>query len=117
MPRLRALTVRLVFICLLTLVCDLATAQTYLPHFDPLGSGSTYTDQANGTTTAVPSLAAFPLGEHTIEMDGKLDDQAWHLAQAGWGFRQADPERGAPASVQSVFKVAYDDEAIYFAVA
>ncbi len=113
MPSRRALAL------LPVLLCAAATAwsQTYLPHFDPNGSGPTYTGLANGTTTAVPSLAAFALEGRAIELDGVLDDEAWQLAQTGWGFRQLDPDRGAPASVQSVFKVAYDDEAIYFAMA
>jgi len=108
---------RLMVLFILMLVPVASGAQPYLPHFHPQGRGPTYTDAANGTTTAVPSLEAFRLDGQTIIMDGRLDDQAWHLAQAGWGLRQADPERGAQPSVPSIFKVAYDDDNIYFAMA
>lgn len=89
----------------------------YAPGFEPAGQGSEYSELANGTLTEVPSLEAFQLGGLEIKMDGVLDDEAWGMAQTGWGFRELDPNRGAPASVPSVFKVAYDDEAIYFAMA
>lgn len=88
-----------------------------VPHFSIEGNGPNYPDLSNGTQTEVPSLEAFYLDDLEIEMDGVLDDDAWEMAQVGWGFRQLDPDRGAPASVPSVFKVAYDDEAIYFAMA
>jgi len=104
-------------LCLFLLVAAPCRSQTYLPGFDPHGSGPTYVDSANGTTTALPSLDAFALDTLTIRLDGVLDDEAWQLAPVGRGFRQMDPDRGAPASVPSVFKVAYDRDAIYFAVA
>ena len=85
--------------------------------FDPAGSGPLYPDHANGKATAVPSLEAFSLGEMTIELDGVLDDEAWNHAQTGFGFQENDPNRFAPASVPSTFKIAYDEDAIYFAVA
>ncbi len=119
MPSSPLFKCRLAAVCLvLALTAGSATqAQTFLPHFDPNGTGPTHVDQANGTTTDVPSLAAYRVEGHTITMDGVLDEPVWHQAQSGWGFRQADPERGAPASVPSVFKVAYDDDAFYFAMA
>jgi hypothetical protein len=94
-----------------------AWGQEPVPSFAPTGTSPNYPEFSNGTTTEVPSLEAFYLDDLEIEMDGVLDDPAWDLAQTGWGFRQMDPERGAPASVPSVFKVAYDDDAIYFAMA
>ena len=87
------------------------------PNFATEGSGPNYPALSNGTHTEVPSIEAFFLDKMEIKMDGVLDDAAWEMAQAGWGFRQMDPERGAPASVRSVFKVAYDADAIYFGMA
>ncbi|MBM3285916.1 MAG: carbohydrate binding family 9 domain-containing protein [Candidatus Eisenbacteria bacterium] len=52
-----------------------------------------------------------------INVDGRLDEPAWAAGQSGSGFRQWDPARGGDASEPTVFKVAYDREAIYFAVA
>jgi len=94
-----------------------AFGQNYLPNFPLTGTGPGFPDLSNGTVTEVPALEAFQLDTLEIRMDGILDDEAWGLAQTGWGFRQMDPERGAPASVPSVFKVAYDQDAIYFAMA
>jgi len=104
-------------LALVFIVAAPAAGQTVLTHFDPAGTGPLYPDLANGTTTAVPSLQAFYTDQLSIKMDGVLDDEAWHLAEAGWGFRQADPNRGSPVSVETIFKVAYDDDAIYFGVA
>lgn len=48
-------------------------------------------------------------------LDGKLDDPAWeHVAWSG-DFVQRDPNDGAAPTVQTQFKVLYDDEALYFA--
>jgi len=52
-----------------------------------------------------------------VRVDGRLDDDAWRDAPPAGGFRQWDPERGAGASEETLFKVAYDGEALYFAVA
>ena len=107
------------FAIISTLVLTVSTVygQSFVPDFAPAGTGPNYPALANGTLTEVPSLEAFHLDDLEIEMDGVLDDPAWGLAQTGWGFRQMDPERGAPASVPTAFKVVYDDDAIYFAVA
>ncbi len=106
----------LILPCLI-LAVNTVFGQDPVPSFAPEGTGPNYPEFSNGTLTKVPSLEAFYLDEMEIEMDGVLDDEAWDLAQTGWGFRQMDPDRGAPASVPSVFKVAYDDDAIYFAMA
>jgi len=111
-PRLACFT-----ILVLALLTTPAAAVPPVTSFAPDGSGDIYPDLANGTLTEVPSLEAFYLGDLEIVLDGRLDDAAWNRAQTGWGFRQLDPDRGAPASVPSVFKVAYDDDAIYFAMA
>ena len=107
----------LFMIPILILAASTACGWESAPGFVPTGTGSNYPALSNGTLTEAPSLEAFYLDDLEIEMDGVLDDPAWDLAQIGWGFRQMDPERGAPASVPTVFKVVYDDDAIYFALA
>ncbi len=52
----------------------------------------------------------------SIRVDGHLHDSAWEGAQEGGDFRQFDPERGGEPSVQTTFRVVYDDDAIYFGV-
>ena len=67
---------------------------------------------------AVPRISAYPLSRGAgIRVDGRLDDDAWFATEPGNGFRVWDPERGAPASENTLFRIAYDDEALYFGVA
>jgi hypothetical protein len=50
-------------------------------------------------------------------IDGKLDDPAW--AQVEWGggdFRQLNPDKGKPASVQTKFKIMYDAKNLYVGI-
>ncbi len=81
------------------------------------GLASSGPESADGRLTAVPSVRAYALGDEKIDLDGVLDEPAWERAEAAWGFRKWDPARGEPSSEETVFKVAYDDEAIYFGVA
>ena len=50
------------------------------------------------------------------QLDGVLDDNIWKTAPLHEGFRQRDPDEGEPVSQRTTFQVAYDDEAVYFAV-
>jgi hypothetical protein len=86
--------------------------------FDPGNDTAGFNDASDGRVTAVPSVEACRIddGEEII-LDGRLDDPVWSRAQAATGFHMWDPTRGADASEQTVFKVAYDDEAVYFGVA
>jgi hypothetical protein len=82
------------------------------------GASASLADSANGRKAAVPSVAAQRLnGGGDIKLDGRLDDDAWKYAQAAEGFRQWDPDRGAFSSQETIFKVAYDDGAVYFGIA
>ena len=64
-------------------------------------------------------------GEHTIEayriegkpplIDGLLDDLVWQQAQPRDGFIQLEPTRGAPATDDTEFRIAYDVHNIYVA--
>jgi Domain of unknown function (DUF5916)/Carbohydrate family 9 binding domain-like len=49
-----------------------------------------------------------------IVLDGDLSDAAWQTAPEITGFTQMDPEEGKPAKNDTIVKVAYDDNAIYF---
>ncbi len=47
-------------------------------------------------------------------IDGKLDDPAWDQVEWGGGdFRQANPDKGKPASAQTRFKILYDSKNLY----
>jgi hypothetical protein len=50
------------------------------------------------------------------QIDGLLNDPAWELVPWGGGdFRQSHPDAGAPASVQTKFKILYDEKNLYIA--
>ncbi|MBN8578727.1 MAG: carbohydrate binding family 9 domain-containing protein [Cytophagales bacterium] len=47
-------------------------------------------------------------------IDGLLNDEAWEQVEwAGGDFRQVNPDKGKPASVQTKFKILYDDKNLY----
>ncbi|KPJ93060.1 MAG: hypothetical protein AMS18_06120 [Gemmatimonas sp. SG8_17] len=52
----------------------------------------------------------------TPEIDGRLDDAAWAMAQPITDFVQRDPDEGEPATEQTVAWVLYDDGAVYVGV-
>jgi hypothetical protein len=50
----------------------------------------------------------------TPTIDGLLNDEAWDLVPwAGGDFRQVNPDKGKPASVQTKFKILYDEKNLY----
>ncbi|MFA6110354.1 MAG: DUF5916 domain-containing protein [Candidatus Latescibacterota bacterium] len=46
-------------------------------------------------------------------IDGRLDDAVWALAPENSGFTQRDPKAGEPMTECTVFRILYDDEALY----
>lgn len=107
----------LLFIFLTLPGVDASPAWALFQGFDPQEESVVRPVAADGRASQVPAIAAYELGDQTIRVDGHLDDAAWARAHGGAGFGMWDPDRGSPATEQTVFKVAYDDEAIYFAVA
>jgi hypothetical protein len=85
--------------------------------FSSTEEGPAYPDSADGRKAAAPVIQAYRLDQHEIRVDGKLDDAAWQAAPAGRGFRVWEPDRGVVPSEETVFKVAYDEGSVYFAVA
>ncbi len=50
------------------------------------------------------------------QIDGLLNDAAWEQVEwAGGDFRQVNPDKGKPASVQTKFKILYDEKNLYVA--
>ena len=60
--------------------------------------------------TAVPATTA-------VRVDGDLTDEVWQKAPVITGFKQRDPQDGAPATFETEARLAYDDNALYVAVA
>lgn len=85
--------------------------------FSTTEAGPQYADSSDGRKAADPTIRAYDARQSEIRLDGRLDDAPWKNADAGRGFGQWDPDRGAPPAEQTVFKVAYDGGAIYFGVA
>ena len=50
-----------------------------------------------------------------LEIDGKIDDEAWNNVEWGGDFIEREPDEGNAPSQQTSFKVLYDDKYIYFA--
>ncbi len=74
--------------------------------------------QANGRLSPIPTIAAHRLDSgEAIKVDGRLDDAGWKRAEAGSGFTEWEPDRGKIPTEETVFKVAFDESAVYFAVA
>jgi len=88
-----------------------------VPSFAPTGDGPQYAEASNGTLTPIPTLRARRVAPGAVKVDGRLEEAAWEDAQTGWGFRRADPQRFAEASVKSTFKIVYDDDALYVGMA
>ena len=51
-----------------------------------------------------------------IVLDGRPDEAAWQAGEEGGGFTQVTPDEGQPASVQTRFRVLWDDEAVYVGI-
>jgi hypothetical protein len=104
---------------ILVLSCLPAVARAaFEVHFAPEGAPPLYAPEADGRLNDRPSLVACRLAPgEVIEVDGRLDDAVWARAHAAFGMRQAEPVRFAEVSVPTVFKVAYDDDALYLAAA
>ncbi|MCU0612029.1 MAG: carbohydrate binding family 9 domain-containing protein [Candidatus Eisenbacteria bacterium] len=88
-----------------------------LQGFDPHGSGPGYPECANGRKTEPPSLPAHRISNGGVEIDGRLTDDDWAAAPAATGFTQFEPDRRGESCEETVFKVLYDDHALYVGVA
>ena len=67
---------------------------------------------ADSLATARPIITAVRL-EAAVVVDGKLDEAVWANGNAVTDFKQRDPNEGAPASLPTEVRVAFDDDAIY----
>ncbi len=51
-----------------------------------------------------------------IEIDGRLDDEAWKLARPDDTFHQVNPDEGEPPTEATVFRVLTDGQNLYVAI-
>lgn len=72
-----------------------------------------------GADTTQASVERYVIGAVRINeaqrpnVDGRLDEAVWSLAQPATGFSQKEPEVGQPASERTEAYVLYDDAALY----
>jgi hypothetical protein len=66
---------------------------------------------ADHSTSAPVAVAA--RREGPIAIDGRLDEASWSHAVPIAGFRQYQPDEGAPSSLPMEVRVLYDDQALY----
>ena len=83
--------------------------------FFPLQLPSTVPAEVE-TETSHKVATAVRISDTPPKLDGVLDDDIWQTAPLHGGFRQLDPDEGKPASERTTFQIAYDDEAVYFAI-
>jgi hypothetical protein len=78
---------------------------------------------SDSVTSTIPkkdtlkSYTTSRIGNAAPVIDGKLNEQAWESVNWGGGdFRQLNPDKGKPASVQTKFKILYDEKNLYVAI-
>jgi hypothetical protein len=74
-------------------------------------------NDAVAAADAPPVIDAVRLGaEERLDIDGCLTEPAWNRAPAASGFRQREPQEGAPATEQTEVRVLYDGTTLYVGV-
>jgi hypothetical protein len=61
-------------------------------------------------------IRAVRVADGAITVDGHLTEASWHLASPAGGFRQREPEDGAPAQDATEVRVLYDDAVLYVGI-
>ena len=102
---------RSLFVCL-ALACGLATASSVLAQSTaaPSPTEPAFADKEGKELRAFHVIGAAP------KIDGRLDDEAWRLADTIEDFTQIDPDNMAPPTERTTVQVAYDDRYVYVAV-
>ena len=59
------------------------------------------------------SIQAVRIDGPSPRLDGRLNEPAWRAAPAITGFRQREPDEGAPAPEATEVRLLYDDDALY----
>jgi hypothetical protein len=79
---------------------------------------ATAQQQPASTPSAVPPKPSAAAAQRTgpIQIDGRLDEDAWQAATPITSFTQLDPDEGQPASERTEARVLIDGDAIYVGV-
>jgi hypothetical protein len=68
------------------------------------------------SSVSAPSITALRLDGESVDIDGRLDEEVWQLADFSTGFIQQEPDDGSPATERTEVRVLYDGSAIYVGV-
>jgi hypothetical protein len=99
-------------------VAPVPSAASVFRAFEPTNDDALYPRSANGRLISPPTVRTYEmLSGESVKIDGKLDDAVWLKAEGAAGFTVWEPDRGKVPTEETVFKVAHDRDAIYFAVA
>ncbi|MEO1863328.1 MAG: hypothetical protein ABGY13_09615, partial [Verrucomicrobiia bacterium] len=93
---------------LAVLVLGLGPAASAVEH-------SAVAPDSRGTFRGRPTVAAVRVVQ-APDIDGHLDDDAWHLAKPAGEFLQKNPNENIPHTQRTEFRVVYDDNALYVGV-
>ena len=93
---------------LAVLVLGLGQAASAVEH-------SAVAPDSRGTFRGRPTVAAVRVVQ-APDIDGYLDDDAWHLAKPAGDFLQKNPNENIPHTQRTEFRVVYDDNALYIGV-
>jgi len=93
---------------LTALVLGLGQAASAVEH-------SAVAPDSRGTFRGRPTVAAVRVVQ-APDIDGHLDDDAWHLAKPAGEFLQKNPNENIPHTQRTEFRVVYDDNALYVGV-
>ena len=93
------LATRLPFLLLCVLLADPLVAQTLV--------------NGRGTSEPVALYALQLTGGTGIDVDGRLDEEAWQRAIPITDFTQQEPVEGGTPSERTEIRVVYDEDAIY----
>ncbi len=70
------------------------------------------TNNAAAVAEALTQVNAIRV-QGSIEIDGKLDEPGWQVAEPHTSFTQRDPDEGKRATEETQVRVLYDDDSIY----
>ena len=72
--------------------------------------------RAQDGATLPPAVARHMAASDRIQLDGLLDEAVWQAAPVSSGFRQQEPDEGAPATERTEVRVVYDETTLYVGI-
>ncbi|HEX7049971.1 MAG TPA: hypothetical protein VF188_07125, partial [Longimicrobiales bacterium] len=80
-----------------------------LPWVPAIGSAQS----RNSVHPTLPPVVRAVRASTPVVLDGRLDEAVWREVAPATGFRQSQPEEGAPATQRTEVRFVYDEAALY----